>query len=441
MKSMTIPSGRFPGSPEEKPEEKTDEKPAERPDVPPSPMPLPQDLSAAVEAFSKITGLCVTLYAPDCQVVFELNAGSKVCSLLPLYNREDTPCRKNIRLAVNIVSTLGEPYYFACPAGFIQIAVPYVKNNACAGCLIAGPVIMERDEAAILTQILSLNQAPDSGRSAEWHAAVFAAVKKIPAFSAKEVASLATLLYQCAFPLPEIRRFPAPSPEALSSSCSGGAPEARADLAADEKELLRHIASGNIEKAQVSMTAYLNQLLILENGRVDACKNHLAGLCVLVSRNGGSETAMLDSFEFIHSLDRVSTISELKSWTSPFIRHFTTEKLSQIYSGDSQIVSQLISLILSDEYCSLSLAEAAERLYVNPSWLSTHFKKETGLSFTSFVTDRKIRKAQTLLTTTNLRLIEISMQCGFEEQSYFTRVFRRSTGMTPKQYRSRFAAP
>ena len=59
-----------------------------------------------------------------------------------------------------------------------------------------------------------------------------------------------------------------------------------------------------------------------------------------------------------------------------------------------------------------------------------------GTPFIEYVNTLKVEKACELLVTTNLSIIDIAMSVGFDDQSYFTKLFKKDTSMTPKQYRS-----
>lgn len=91
---------------------------------------------------------------------------------------------------------------------------------------------------------------------------------------------------------------------------------------------------------------------------------------------------------------------------------------------------------MEDEYAAdLTLAAIAERLFVNPNYLSTLFKSETGMTFTQHVTHIRIEKAKRLLTETNLRIYEICEKTGYADQAYFSKLFKATVGVTPYEYR------
>lgn len=83
----------------------------------------------------------------------------------------------------------------------------------------------------------------------------------------------------------------------------------------------------------------------------------------------------------------------------------------------------------------LNLQLIAQQLQVSPVYLSRIIKRELGTSFTGLVTELRIRKAITLLNTTNLQVYEIAEQAGYESQHYFSTAFKKAVGVSPNYYR------
>lgn len=86
---------------------------------------------------------------------------------------------------------------------------------------------------------------------------------------------------------------------------------------------------------------------------------------------------------------------------------------------------------------NLSLTELAEKLAVNPSYLSRLFKKETGKNFLEILTEYRIRKAKYLLEQPGSRVIEVCEQVGYSDYTYFYQVFKRLENMSPSEYKKR----
>jgi len=86
---------------------------------------------------------------------------------------------------------------------------------------------------------------------------------------------------------------------------------------------------------------------------------------------------------------------------------------------------------------TFSLNWLAEEMKLNPNYLSTRFKKETGVGFVRYVNQLRVWRAQQLLRDMLYRAGEVAGMVGFDNPQYFTRIFKEMTGIVPSEYRSR----
>ncbi len=101
----------------------------------------------------------------------------------------------------------------------------------------------------------------------------------------------------------------------------------------------------------------------------------------------------------------------------------------------STIIGKALTYIHTDICTDLSLNMLAEQLNINASYLSMLFKKEIGMTLTDYVNKYRIEHAGNLLLCTNLPIKSIAIQCGIPDIYYFTRLFKRIMGTTPKAFR------
>lgn len=73
---------------------------------------------------------------------------------------------------------------------------------------------------------------------------------------------------------------------------------------------------------------------------------------------------------------------------------------------------------------------------MSEKYFSRYFRIATGQNFTAYLNTVRIEKAQSMLLETDETVLEIAFACGYENVSYFNRVFRSQTGFSPLQYRS-----
>ena len=83
----------------------------------------------------------------------------------------------------------------------------------------------------------------------------------------------------------------------------------------------------------------------------------------------------------------------------------------------------------------LSLNSVTEYLCVSTSHFSSIFKEQTGMTFVEYLTHLRMEKAKQLLTFTDRRTYEITEDIGFSDPHYFCVIFKRTTGLTPTEYR------
>ena len=82
--------------------------------------------------------------------------------------------------------------------------------------------------------------------------------------------------------------------------------------------------------------------------------------------------------------------------------------------------------------------ELAEYVDLNPSYLSRLFKKEVGTSISEYIRRQKLETAKNMLVYSEYRPAEIATTLAFPSQSYFTEIFHKYTGLTPKEYRKQY---
>ena len=86
----------------------------------------------------------------------------------------------------------------------------------------------------------------------------------------------------------------------------------------------------------------------------------------------------------------------------------------------------------------ISLSALSEEFHMNPQYISQLFKNEIGVGFLAYLTSIRMEKAKKLLLSTSLSIGEVAEQSGYGDYRVFTKVFKKSEGITPSQYRRDF---
>ena len=155
---------------------------------------------------------------------------------------------------------------------------------------------------------------------------------------------------------------------------------------------------------------------------------------------GGMDTEVAYNLSdlYIRRMDRCETVEEIFELHSAMFSDLTSRMksltLEQTYALPVHKVLEYISRRLQEPLTVERLAEVAG---LTPAYLSTLFKKETGLALSEYIRRERIGMARQLLQYTDYSCTDIAEYLCFSSDSHFSRVFREYTGLTPTEYRRR----
>ena len=142
---------------------------------------------------------------------------------------------------------------------------------------------------------------------------------------------------------------------------------------------------------------------------------------------------------YIRQLDDIHTEAGVCRLHDEMVMDYT-EKMRkyQRNNTNSKHINACKEYIYSHLKERITIEDLAEALGVSASYLSRLFKKETGVSVSAYIRDRKIDMAKNLLRFSNYSMIDIANRLAFSSQSHFIQQFKDSVGMTPKKYRDKY---
>ncbi|MBQ8094585.1 MAG: helix-turn-helix transcriptional regulator [Clostridia bacterium] len=149
-----------------------------------------------------------------------------------------------------------------------------------------------------------------------------------------------------------------------------------------------------------------------------------------------SEDAFNISDLYIRQMDKCRSVQEIFTLHDTMFRDYTSRmqaiKRREIYSRQVYLCMDYIESHLQQPLTVDTLAEALKK---SPSYLSTLFKKQTGIAVSEYIRRKRIDTARMLLQYTEFSCVEIAEYLAFSSDSHFSSVFREYTGMTPKAFR------
>ena len=139
---------------------------------------------------------------------------------------------------------------------------------------------------------------------------------------------------------------------------------------------------------------------------------------------------------YTEKIGRISDARSMKLWVTNYLAWIMDYSAAKLKVTETDVIVKAKRYIA--EHCDdaeLSLAEVAEHVGLNEKYFTNRFTKETGETFSSYVTALRIQKAKELLKTTSFKVYEISEMVGYRNVEHFNRVFKKLSGITPAGYR------
>ncbi len=208
-----------------------------------------------------------------------------------------------------------------------------------------------------------------------------------------------------------------------------------------ENALMDAVTKGQIHKAELllsSLSPFAMEQRVSDP--VANAKNYCIIMNTLLRKaaeKGGVHPIYLDSTSTdfalkigqIHSVDATGKLmGEMFRIYCRLVRKHSMKNLSPLV----QKAQIFIDAHLSD---NLSLQSLADTLNISSSYLSSLFHKETGQTLTAYISTRRVHQAMHLLETTKLQIQTIAQHCGILDVQYFSKIFKRVAGVSPKVYR------
>lgn len=131
--------------------------------------------------------------------------------------------------------------------------------------------------------------------------------------------------------------------------------------------------------------------------------------------------------------DGLETIIKLHSYIID--NHINNDKSNMI---NSPFVNHAIKYIEKNYAQEISIDSVCKELNVNKCYFCSVFKKEVGCTFINYLNNYKIDKSKDLLKNPNISLLDVSLSVGYNNQSYFSTVFKKITSKTPLEFRDEY---
>lgn len=209
-----------------------------------------------------------------------------------------------------------------------------------------------------------------------------------------------------------------------------------------EQQMLAYVTAGNVD----GLSGFLMKhppggVGKVANHYLRQVKNIFITVVTLVTRaaiRGGllEEEAMSLSDYYIQYCEDLFDTTAISTLQYHMIMDFTNKvNKERNLAPVTPLVKKVIRFIRHNLSNNLSVTLIAEHVHMSRSALSTRFKKEVGMTLSSFIMNERLEKAKSLLHYTDKTLSEISLYLCFSSQSHFQNIFKKECGITPNEFR------
>ena len=154
---------------------------------------------------------------------------------------------------------------------------------------------------------------------------------------------------------------------------------------------------------------------------------------VLFFRSDKYIDIILNYNEFIQ---KAETIDDLVECIRGFFSYY--RKVLRESYNKSDLVVKVLDYIKINYTLNITLKDISEHVCLSPNYISSIFNKEMQISIPEYINEIRIEKSKELLLGTYLKAYEIAEKIGFVENTYFTKIFKKNTGVSPKEFRKQW---
>ncbi|MFT3850767.1 MAG: helix-turn-helix domain-containing protein [Propionivibrio sp.] len=423
---------------------------------------LPESLHALAAHFAAATGLhCVAVDSAGMPVVprhhstntvgnpVNENPGCRFCRMANA--RKTTFLCDGVAVhcdAIRQANRFGGSFIYFCPANLVHWTATVYVDSRVVGALVAGSVLMN-DPEDYLSEEMSSTLPRTSGDQDE----LFNRFKAVPYIPPTRISSLAKVLSDMALGLSQKLTNNAlweTHVEGQQARISEYIHQLKIDHGAlknpdypliKERTLLSLISHGDYANANRLLNELLGFILFASGRDMRLTKARILELEVLMSRaaleGGASVDAILKlNDDFLTKVQKNTSIEELSVSLADMLRRFSECMFTLKPTKHADLAHKALQYLNTHYARRFDLQAVADHLHVSAAHFSKVFKQEMGQSFVFVLNQIRVEHCKELLRDQSISLSGIAGLVGFEDQSYFTRVFKKHVGMSPGKYRS-----
>ncbi len=382
----------------------------------------------------------------DCRVIdpmgkieglFRCDTASAFCRLVTETESLAEICRNSNLYGGYHAEKLGHYYIYFCPFGLANWAVPVYGGGLTRYYVIGGPVLLHEVDNLLLNQIRDLYPKLDYTREQ-----LRKVLKNIPAVSPTRVRYLATVLLSLvkvlmpkdSHLLEGRHRF-----HLISGEIAASRSKEELLVFEKEKQLIAKVKMGDLEGSRETLNKILGHIYF--NDSSDEIKKgwliSLMAVLVRASIDAGADLEIVFGLEYkyLSKMEETDDLMELSALLVRILERFFECAFLLKNVKNRDLIYRAIHYIRNHYADGISLEDVAREVDLHPSYFSKLFREEMQMTYSDYLNTVRI-DASAILIREGYPLAQVAQMVGFNDQSYFSKVFKRIKDISPGKWRS-----
>lgn len=404
-------------------------------------------LHSVLETLYCNTGLNVQLIDNDGNPMCTFGESFKYCRILKDEFFTERECERLHAAAGEKARSIGEAYIFTCHADLNHIAFPLLSQGTLLGTIIVGPFLMDIPDGNLPSVLLERYSFTN-----QLTVLLNSGLNELPVIPPSRVNHLKRLLDHLLSPLmpSELLLLVQNQKKAYQQARVNETIQVYKDetdtVGGDayyekEAELLSKMREGDTNGASEVLGRLIAQAHFNDGGKLESLRMHAQSILACVSLTaveGGAPADLIYSLQkhYFVRIQNELTNDGIVFFIQEALESFMGEMLNRSFAGDNRIRNAL-RFMLENYGKQITLETVAAEVGLSPNYFSSLFCKTVGMSFREKLCRIRVEESKRLLLSTSYSLTDIAIAMGFNDQSYYCKVFKKITGLAPGQYRCR----
>ncbi len=401
----------------------------------------------AVDFFCQTSGVNCSLLDSEGHCIYENGpdiSGCAACNKLCENLNCNFGCGGLHAFAARQSERFGGRYIYFCPIGMVFFASPILSAGIYAGAFVGGPALIMDTEDLLAGDVFSGMELSEERLSE-----AIETLSTVPSTDPQRLDFLSGQLFANAVYVSDsshelfIIRDQHEQQNYISSYISAlksGESDARYPIE-KENELVTSISQGDSIAASRLLNELLGHIFFYTSG-TEEIYTRVTELLVVLSRaaiSGGANAEQIFeiSHRYMKDMSLLTNQEELTHWLAGTLSRFMRHVFDMMDVKHTEAMHKVKEYMNYNYTHKLSLEEAAAIVGYSPAYFSRIFKDEMGVTFKEALNSIRIEKSKNLLLSSTASIAEICSMVGFNDQSYYCKVFKRLSGVTPDKFRKR----